>query len=70
MVHGAIDHDSLIGDVTHACDPVTRHVGKSTMVLSRLIRGSIRTTGRFHSRPMCEYEGFLTPSASVIVLIE
>ena len=57
-------------DVAHACDPVTRQVGKSTMVLSRPIRGSLRTTGRFDPRPMCEYEGFLTPSASVRVLIE
>ena len=45
VVHGAIDHESLGGDLVHVCDSVTRHDGKSTMVLSRLIRGSIRTTG-------------------------
>ena len=66
----AIGHETLRGDFAHACHRVIRHIGRSSMVLSRPIRGSIRTTGRFHSRPMCEDEGFLTPSASVRVLIE
>jgi len=45
VVHRTIDHESLGGDLVHVCDSITRHDGKSTMVLSRLIRGSIRTTG-------------------------